>query len=145
MFEELDSTLTRDAQRDALDALEELERNTSDEIRQLRTSFRIELRAKIILQPGNASDALKFKLQGVTGDLSEGGCRALFPLPARVGDIYRLSFDPQEVGLATTYARCMRCSLVREDAFEAGFKFFAPIALPERLCARDGAQAVNGQ
>ncbi|MCA9244971.1 MAG: PilZ domain-containing protein [Phycisphaerales bacterium] len=138
MFDELDSALSRDAQQDALHTLQELERNTSDEIRQLRSSFRIELRAKIILQPGNASDTLTLKMQGVTGDLSQGGCRALFPLPVKVGDIYRLSFDQQEVDLPTTYARCMRCTLVREDAFEAGFKFFAPITVPERLAARAG-------
>ncbi len=119
----------------AFDLLREIERNTPDAIRKQRTHFRIAIKARVFLLPGNASETLKFKLQGVTGDLSEGGCRVLFPLPVSVGDIFRLEFDRGEVDLPLTYARCVRCAMLREDAFEAGFSFFNPIALPEEMFA----------
>lgn len=116
---------------DAFDALRDLERNTPEEIRRQRAHFRLAIKAGVILQPGNATDLLSFKVKGVTGDVSAGGCSGLFPVPARVGDIYRLQFDRKMLDLPLTFARCVRCRLVREDAFEAGFAFFSPISLPE--------------
>jgi hypothetical protein len=118
--------------------LQELEQNTPDEIRRQRTHFRMAVKAKVVLQPGNASDQFKLKIQAVTGDLSEGGCRILSPVPPRVGDIYRLEFDQKTLPVPITFARCVRCSLLREDAFEAGFAFFSAIAMPES--AHSGAQ-----
>ncbi len=117
----------------AFDLLQELERNTTDEIRLQRQHFRLEVKARVVIQPGNASDLLKFKMQGTTGDLSAGGCRALFPMPVHVGDIYRMEFDKETIGLPLTFARCVRCLLLREDAYEAGFAFFTPISVPEKL------------
>ncbi|MBU0639838.1 MAG: PilZ domain-containing protein [Planctomycetes bacterium] len=119
----------------AFDMLQELEQNTPDEIRRQRAHFRLAVKAFVTLQPGNASDALKFKMQGTTGDLSEGGCRILFPLPVRVGDVYRLEFDKAQLELPLTLARCVRCLLLREDAYKAGFAFFSPIALPRNAQA----------
>lgn len=119
-------------QEQAFDLLQELGRNTSAEIQRQRAHFRRVIKAGVVLQGGNASDLLKFKLKGVSGDVSEGGCSILFPLPPRVGDIYRLSFDRQAIDLPLIFARCVRCRLVREDAFEAGFAFFKPIILPGR-------------
>lgn len=116
----------------AFDLLSELERNTPEEVRRRRTHFRLQIKVKVTLLPGNASERLDFCVQGVSGDISEGGCRALFSLPARVGDVYRLEFDA-DLQLPVTYARCVRCLLLRDDAFEAGFAFFAPISLPEVL------------
>lgn len=115
----------------AYDLLQELEQNTPDELRRQRSHFRIALKARVIVEPGNASERGGKKLQCVTGDISEGGCRMLSPLPMQVGDIYRLEFDRKAVSLPITYARCMRCVMLREDAFEAGFAFFTAIALPE--------------
>ncbi len=116
----------------AFDLLQELGRNTTAEIQRQRAHFRRVIKTAVVLQSGNATDLLKFKLKGVTGDVSEGGCSALFPLPPRVGDVYRMEFDRQTVDLPLTFARCVRCRLVREDAFEAGFAFFKPIVLPTR-------------
>ena len=112
---------------DVLELLTDLERNKSDEIKRLRASTRICIRSKVIAQPGNSGDRLKFKVQGVTGDLSAGGCQILFPIPFRVGDIYWLKFDKSEVDIDSVFGRCLRCRLIREDAYEAGFKFFEPI------------------
>jgi hypothetical protein len=76
---------------------------------------------------------LKFKIQGVTGDVSAGGCQVLFPIPLGVGDIYLLTFDKSKVAVDSVFARCLRCRLIREDAYEAGFKFFDPIDVSEAV------------
>lgn len=140
MFDELEQALNTPDKDEAHEILRELERNTGDEIRQQRAQFRLAVKSAVILQAGNASELLSFKVKGVSGDISEGGCCVLFPIPTRVGDIYRLQFDHETLDLPLTFARCVRCRLVREDAYEAGFAFFKAIALPERL-AVSGASA----
>ena len=97
---------------------------------QQRAHERICIKVKVILQSGNSSELLSYKVQGVTGDVSEGGCRAMFPIPIQVGDIYRLQFDREQLDVPLVFARCMRCTLVREDAYEAGFAFFSKIKIP---------------
>ena len=95
----------------------------------------------MILQSGNASELLSFKVKGVTGDISQGGCSVLFPIAARVGDIYRLEFDQETLALPLTFARCVRCRLIREDAYEAGFAFFKAITLPENVAVSEASGA----
>ena len=109
--------------------LEEIERQGEGKISLERTHESVAVRAKVILRPGNASQARELKLQGVTGDLSQGGCRALFPAPVQVGDIYRLEFDISWLESPIIFARCLRCRMVREDVFETGFEFFNAISL----------------
>jgi len=75
-------------------------------------------------------------VKGISGDISEGGMSGLFPLPVNVGDIYRLTFDRQTVDLPMLYARCVRCRFIRENAYEAGFAFFALIQMPASLLER---------
>ncbi|TWT41281.1 PilZ domain protein [Phycisphaerae bacterium RAS1] len=127
-FEQTNDAIDHDR---AFDMLKELEQNTPDEIRRQRAHFRITVKAKVTLQSGNASQVLDFKVQGVTGDVSEGGCRILCPIPMHVGDIYRLEFDRKTLNIPLTFARCVRCHLLREDAYEVGFAFFMPLSLPE--------------
>jgi c-di-GMP-binding flagellar brake protein YcgR len=114
---------------EALEAIAEIEQSTPENIKQMRSSARISIRAKVIAQPGNAGERNSFQSQGVLGDISYGGCLILFPDPLRVGDIYRLSFDKSVLNVEPTFGRCLRCRLIREDAFEAGFSFFSPIDL----------------
>jgi len=111
----------------ALDSLADLERNKSDEVKRARSNTRIRIKAKVIVQPGNVSERSKFKAQGVTGDISSGGCQILFPIPLHVGDIFWLSFDKSKLAIAPLFGHCLRCSLIREDAYEAAFRFFEPI------------------
>lgn len=120
---------------DAFELLAEIERNTPEQVRRQRAHFRLQFKTSVILQPGDASRLLEFKVQGVTGDLSEGGCKALFPVPIRVGDIYRLQFDRSELELPLIFSQCVRCHFIREGAYEAGFQFFTPITLEGRRCA----------
>ena len=109
------------------------EENTPEEIRRQRSSMRYAVKAPVTLQSGNASQLLDFKFKGVTGDVSTGGLQALFPMPVRVGDVYRLTFDRTEIDLSMVFARCVRCSLVREGAYSCSFRFFDRITLPENI------------
>ena len=131
MFGEFDNTGSAKASDDAFNLLQDLEKNTPDEIRSQRSSFRLAIKSGVTLQPGNTSEFLSLKVKGVTGDISQGGTSILFPIAPRVGDIYRLTFDRSMLDLPLTFARCVRCRLVREDAFEVGFSFFCPITLSE--------------
>lgn len=116
-------------QEEVLESLADLERNTSEAIIKSRGNTRLRLKTKVIAQPGNSGDRRKSKMQGITGDISASGCQILFPIPTRVGDIYWLTFDKTELKLDNMFARCLRCRLIREDAYEAGFKFFEPVDL----------------
>ncbi len=115
------------------DILKEIEDQTSDNIRRQRSSERLVIKAKIILQPGNTSECLNMKMLGISGDISSGGCRAMFPAPLKIGDIYRLYFDRDVVDIPMVFARCMRCKLISEDSFETGFSFFTRVILPETI------------
>lgn len=130
-------------QEEAFGILEELAANTPEELRRQRAHFRLAIKASVILQPGNASDMLKIKVKGVTGDISEGGCSAVFPIPTRVGDVYRLQFERKQLDLPLTFARCVRCRLIREDAYEAGFAFFSAICLPENVAVAEESNLVS--
>ncbi len=114
---------------EALEAIAEIEQSTPDQVKQMRSSARISVRAKVIAQPANASQRKRFQTQGVLGDISHGGCLILFSEPLRVGDIYRLTFDKKTLNVEPTFGRCLRCRLIREDAFEAGFSFFSRVEL----------------
>jgi hypothetical protein len=109
--------------------LKDIEQQTDENIRKLRSHDRLTVKAKLILQSANSSELLSYKVQGIMGDVSKGGCRAMLPIPINVGDVYRLRFDRQGFDISLIFARCLRCRLVREDAYEAGFTFFTPIDL----------------
>ena len=118
---------------DALDALTDLERSKSEDVKRARNSARVRIRAEVDVQPGNAGDRERFSIKGVTGDISGSGCQLLFPLPMRVGDFYLLTFERSVLRLEPLLARCLRVRLVREDAYEAGLKFLQPIDLSDAL------------
>lgn len=130
-------------QDDAFAVLQELEANTSEEIRRQRAHFRLSIKAAVILQSGNTSQLMSLKVKGVTGDVSQGGCSVLLPIPIQVGDIYRVQFDRKMLELPLTFARCVRCRLVREDAFEVGLAFFTPIELPEQVASEKGSALLS--
>ncbi len=135
MFDDVRGELDSLGEDQAFDLLQELEQNTPEEIRRQRTYFRVSIKAGVTLQSGNTSQLLDYKVKGVTGDVSQGGLGALFPMPTLVGDIYRLEFDREQLDLPLTFVRCVRCRLVREGSFECGFTFFAPISLPANVNA----------
>ncbi len=112
-----------------LDTLRDLEQQTSQEIIKQRKHERLAVKAQVILQSGNSSELLKYKVQGVIADISEGGCGAMFPVPIMVGDVFRLSVTLEGKDLPLIFARCRNCRIIREDAYSAGFSFFSPIKL----------------
>ena len=139
MFDNFDHPKGGSHDDEAFDILQELEQSTPDEIRRQRTHDRIAVKARVTVQPGNASQLLDFfKIPGTTGDISALGLGTLFPAPIQVGDIYRLEFDQNKLPLPLTFARCVRCRLVRDDAYEVGFLFFVPIQIPENLGVAGG-------
>ncbi len=111
--------------------LQEIESQTDEKIRQQRAHDRVAVKYKFIMQPGNSSEFLEYKVQGVVGDISSGGCKAMLPIPVKVGDIYRLQFENGRVNLPLLFVRCIRCRLISEDAFETGFSFFNPISISQ--------------
>ncbi len=131
------------APNEAMDLLHDLEHNVPDAIKRARSSTRVRIKSKVIAQPGNSGDRLRFKVQGVTGDLSAGGCQILFPIPMNVGDIYWLTFDKADHNIGAVFARCLRCRLIREDAYEAGFKFFEAIELSNIVRDNNTSQESN--
>ena len=139
MLDDSNESLGALQQDDAFAVLRELEANTPEEIRRQRAHFRLSIKAAVILQCGNTSQLMSFKVKGVTGDVSQLGCSVLLPIPIQIGDIYRVQFDRKMLDLPLTFARCVRCRLVREDAFEAGLAFFTPIELPEQVASNEGS------
>lgn len=116
---------------DSIEILSELEQSTPDAVKRLRAHARLTIHAKVIVEPANQSERGSWRIQGVSGDLSPGGTQILVPAPLRVGDLYLLTFDRGVLDVPPTFARCLRARLVREDAFEAGLKFFEAIRLPQ--------------
>lgn len=143
MFDDPNSSTELFEGDEAFDMLEELASNTPEEVRRQRAHFRLAVKASVTLQPGNASALRKLKVKGLTVDISEGGCSAVFPVPIRVGDVFRLQFDAATLELPLTFARCVRCRLIREDAFEAGFSFFTPICLPDSVAAGEESRLIS--
>lgn len=108
--------------------LQDLERQKLSSIRSLRAHDRIDVELPVKMEPANSSDWPRAALQGVTQDLSRGGCRVICDHPPGIGDVYRLVFDAS-TGIPMVFARCQHGRLLREDAFEAGFHFFTEIEL----------------
>lgn len=122
---------------DALNALSDLERNTSDAVISQRSSARLEIRTKICIAPGNASQRHTMTIEGLTGDISNGGCLVLASHPLIPGDIYWLTFSDDALQLGSMFARCVRCRMIRDDTYEMGFCFFNDIDLAAAIIHRD--------
>ena len=122
---------------DSIAALAQLEQNKESSESFRRTHERVTTRVNLSIQPANSSERQRLRINGVTADLSRGGCRALFSAPVAVGDVYWVVFDTEAINIDPVFARCVRCRLVREDTFDAGFSFFsevdfdATVATPE--------------
>ena len=110
---------------DLIGALAELEQSSQENVTRLRAHERLQIRIGVTVQPGNSSERSRSGLECVTADISDGGCMALSPRPLIPGDVYWLTFDPARLAIGSLFARCMRCRLISEDAFEVGFRFFA--------------------
>ncbi len=125
------NTQTNDvfALTDALAALGDLEANNSQAILKQRSSERMVIRTRVRLQPGNSSQRHTDAIDGLTGDISNGGTLVLLPRPVLAGDTFWVTFSNEHVSIGSLLARCTRCRMVREDTFEIGLRFFHDIDL----------------
>ncbi len=139
MFDNLEDKSKQQVQD--FELLQELKKNESDAIRKMRTHERISIKSKVIIQSGNTSQLMDFKIQGITGDISPGGSQMLMPMPLNIGDLYRINFDKEVLNLPMTFARCIRCKLIREDAYEVGFIFFSPLNIEDAIIDDPSAKA----
>jgi hypothetical protein len=108
---------------DALSALGELEKNTDRAIVAQRASERLDIKCKIVIRAANASERQRVTIEGMTADISNGGCQVMVGRPIFVGDYFLLEFPDETLRIGSTLARCLRCRLIQEDAFEVGFRF----------------------
>ena len=131
MFDELNDDVLGFS--NALEALNELERNTEQAIIAQRVSERLDVRVKVVIRPANSSERHRRSIEGLTADVSDGGCKLLTSTPVMAGDVFWLAFDEDRTRIGAVFGRCMRCRLVQEDAFELGFKFLNPIDLKSML------------
>ncbi len=121
---------------DALEALAELEQNTNHAILAQRATERIDICVKIHVQPANASERHRFGAEGVTADISNGGCMVLTSRPLIPGDLYWITFDSEQTRIGSLFARCLRSRFVREDAFEAGMRFLNEIDVASSIVSQ---------
>lgn len=114
----------------ALDSLRELEQSVDESILRRRSSERIKIATRVDVQHANSSERDALHIEGLSGDISNGGCQLLLPRPILAGDIFWLDFTVGEAAsLGTLFARCQRCRLISEGSFEAGFRFFTNLDL----------------
>ena len=97
----------------------------------VRRTARITDSSVITIRPASSSQRSLPSFQGRLRDAARGGVGLLTELPPAVGDVYVLTFEVSPFESSQVVARCMHCKLIREDAFESGFAFFAPVPLRE--------------
>ena len=114
---------------DAIEALQELEQNTRSAVIRKRSGERVEIDIPVVIRPANSSDRSSRGWAGVTANVSGTGCMVVTAAPLVPGDVYAVDFDDEELELPLTLGRCLRSRMIREDAFEAGLRFFSPIDL----------------
>jgi len=124
-----DRTIELTSSIELLASISELEHNVCEEIRKQRTCERFEARCPVTVRPGNSRDRSQLAVEAVSGDVSASGCLLLSASPLTVGDVYWLTFDKSVLPIDSLFARCVRCRLLNEEAFEAGLRFFTHVTL----------------
>ncbi len=122
-----------------LEMLSDLQRQSREQITKLRKHARWEIQVPVTIKPGNASASPACHISGTSVDFSAGGWMGHFSTPVPVGDVFSMQLQSEVLDLPMVFMRCLRCKLVREDVFEAGFSFFNPIMLPDDE-SKDGGQ-----
>lgn len=125
------------------DLLAELEQQSLQEIRKVRRHERLEAKLDLIVSVGNGSDRTTPSIDGYTRDLSAGGCRAILEHAPTVGDVYRVQVKDPKGTYPVMFARCLRCALVRENAFDCGFMFFSSLELGDSASPSMGTDLLD--
>lgn len=116
---------------DTLEAVSSIQSNNADAIAAHRKHRRIDIRTKVVVQPGNCVDRGDQQWLGECHDISQGGCRLLTREPLQIGSVYWIQFEPTKFKIDPVFARCVRGNLLRENAFEFGMSYLTPIELPD--------------
>ena len=114
-----------------LSAIEDLAKNTKQNVQSRRSNDRMTLNAPTVLVPGNVSGRDGRTYNGSCRDISNRGCRLILTQPLIVGDIYLMNVQNEELGFDPSFGRCVRCHMIREDAFEVGINFLSPVSFNE--------------
>lgn len=88
------------------------------------------LNTDVILRPASTSARDSEEISGSCRNVSQSGCGLVARRAPRVGDVYRFETpDHSSHPLDGINARCVRCHLLDENSFDAGFAFFAPLVI----------------
>lgn len=118
---------------EAIEALKELEISSQAAVVQKRSKARLSIEIHVTIRRGDSSRRGELVIAAATSDLSTTGCRILSPTPILPGDIYWLEFAANQAGVGNQMARCVRCHMIREGAFEIGLTFFDEIDLSDLI------------
>ena len=98
-----------------------------------RSQGRSLVSAAVTLRLASTSQRAVHLLSGWTKNVSTTGCAFILNQPPYVGDIYRIEANQESpFVLSGACARCIRCQLIDEDVFEAGFQLLMPLS-PEMI------------
>ena len=121
-----------------LSAIEDLAKNTRENVESTRRgSDRRTLNSPAVLVPGNVSGRDGRVYNGNCRDISIRGCRLVLTQPLVVGDIYLMNVENEELGFDPSFGRCVRCHMIREDAFEVGMNFLSPVSFNDQILEDD--------
>ncbi len=99
---------------------------------------------KLIIRPSNSSQRRETPIRGYCKNLSQSGCGVITDCAPRVGDMYRFELPSDTTHpVHGAHARCVRCHLLDEEAFEVGFAFLSTVNLKEIEEQADHNQADN--
>ena len=73
MLDDIEGQPNKLTSDEAFHLMQELERNTTEEIRRQRAHFRLAVKVGVILQAGNASEVLTFKVKEFRGTSLKAG------------------------------------------------------------------------
>ncbi len=111
------------------DLLGDLELNTPEEIRRLSKSSRMSLRMTIEARLAGASHLGEDRVLGRSEEISKKRVLGVYPRPLRVGDIYQIRFDEEQLKHAPVLGVCSKCRLINEESFEALIQLYTPVDL----------------
>lgn len=85
---------------------------------------------QLLIRPSNSSQRRETPLRAYCKNLSQSGCGVVTDCAPKVGDMYRFEMPSDTTHpIHGAHARCVRCHLLDEEAFEVGFSFLSPVDL----------------
>ena len=94
-----------------------------------RKHRRLELTAPLRVYPGKIANGTE--IVGICQDISRSGLGAILNKAAPVGESMWLIINDDKFSDGPVHAQCVRCRMLPQSLFEAGFLFFSHLDLPE--------------